>query len=59
MAVLTKTYADIRASDIALIDEERSVSWAELDQRVNGLVNGLRQAGLKTGDTVAVVAGNQ
>ena len=45
MAVLTKTYADIRASDIALIDEERSVSWAELDQRVNGLVNGLRQAG--------------
>ena len=59
MAVLTRDFALDRGSDLALIDEIRSVTWAELDLRVNRLVNGLRDLGLSTGDTVAVVAGNQ
>lgn len=44
---------------MALVDEFRSVTWSALDDRVNRLVNGLRARGLKTGDTVAIVAGNQ
>ena len=59
MAVLTMDFALDRGFDVALIDEIRSVTWAELDLRVNRLVNGLRDLGLATGDTVAVVAGNQ
>ena len=59
MAVLTRDFALDRGFDVALMDEIRSVTWAELDLRVNRLVNGLRDLGLATGDTVAVVAGNQ
>ena len=34
------------------------MTWAELDERVNRLINGLRDAGIGSGDTIAVVAGN-
>jgi hypothetical protein len=40
MAVLTRDFALDRGFDVALIDEIRSVTWAELDLRVNRLVNG-------------------
>ncbi|MEY3033463.1 MAG: hypothetical protein RLZ86_85 [Actinomycetota bacterium] len=59
MAVLTAEQATARGDDLALVDEVRSVTWRELDERVNRLVNGLRSRGLVAGDTVAVVAGNQ
>ena len=59
MAILTAEHARDRGSSVALIDDRRSVTWAELDQRVNRLVNALRSRGLKTGDTIAVVVGNQ
>ena len=59
MAILTQAHVADRGSEIALVDETHSVTWAELDERVNRLVNGLRSHGLKTGDTIAVVAGNQ
>jgi long-chain acyl-CoA synthetase len=59
MAVLTSDFARDRGSEAALIDESRSVTWADLNDRVNRLVNGLRNLGLSTGDTIAVVAGNQ
>lgn len=59
MAVLTAEQATARGDDLALVDEVRSVTWRELDERVNRLVNGLRSRGLAAGDTVAVVAGNQ
>ena len=58
MAVLTSDHARDRGSVSALIDEFREVTWSELDERVNRLVNGLRDRGLRTGDTVAVVVGN-
>lgn len=59
MAVLTREHAAERGEVLALIDETRSVGWADLDERVNRLVNGLRDRGLVSGDTIAVVAGNQ
>ncbi len=59
MATLTSTFAVDRGTEIALVDETRSVTWSQLDTRVNKLVNGLRATGLKTGDTVAVLLGNQ
>ena len=59
MAFLTLAQARDRGHVTALIDERRSVTWAELDARVNQLVNALRNRGLVAGDTVAVIAGNQ
>jgi len=59
MATLTSDFATDRGSEVALIDEHRSETWADLDSRVNKLVNGLRARGLKAGDTVAIVAGNR
>ena len=59
MAVLTSEFAEVRGNEVALIDDTRSVTWSELDDRVNRLVNGMRDAGLEAGDTIAVVVGNQ
>lgn len=59
MAFLTLAQARDRGDVVALIDDRRSLTWTELDQRVNQLVNGLRERGLSAGDTVAVIAGNQ
>ena len=59
MAVLTATIARERGEEVALIDENGSATWAQLDRRVNQLVNGLRAAGLQRGDTVALIAGNR
>jgi long-chain acyl-CoA synthetase len=58
MAVLTSAHVAERGDVAALIDEFREVTWAQLDERVNRLVNGLRDSGLTTGDTVAVIVGN-
>ncbi len=59
MATLTYQHAAERGDILALIDDTRSVTWSHLDERVNRLVNGLRDRGLTAGDTIAVVAGNQ
>ena len=59
MATLTRDSAPARGGEMALVDERRTVSWAEFDERVNRLVNGLRDRGLTAGDTIAVIAGNQ
>ena len=59
MATLTVDFAKATPNEPALIDEDRTVTWGQLDERVNRLVNGLRARGLSNGDTVAIVAGNQ
>jgi long-chain acyl-CoA synthetase len=59
MPTLTKGIAAERGSEDALVDEFGSTTWAELDERVNRLVNALRARGLAAGDTVAIVAGNR
>jgi long-chain acyl-CoA synthetase len=53
---------DLAAADPdgpAIIDEFATISRAGLDERVNRLVNGLRDLGLGDGDTVAVLGGNR
>ena len=42
----------------AIIDEEQSLSWAELDRRSNQVANGLRARGIGRGDSVAILMGN-
>ncbi len=61
MPILTEGFAAERGDELALVDEFGATTWAEVDERVNRLVNGLRDrpAGLTTGETVAIVAGNR
>src|SRR5574340_1717741 len=44
---------------LALVDERRRVTYAELDRRTDRLAHGLRQAGLKFGAHVALQAWNR
>ena len=59
MATLTKDFGANRGDEMALLDDERQRTWAELDDRVNRLTNAMRDAGLGWGDTISVVAGNR
>ncbi|MGH9269846.1 MAG: AMP-binding protein, partial [Ilumatobacteraceae bacterium] len=59
MATLTNDFATERADEPALVDATGETTWRQFDERVNRLVNGLRAAGLSTGDTIAVVVGNR
>jgi fatty-acyl-CoA synthase len=43
---------------VAVIDEQRQVTYAELAQRCYGIGAGLRAAGVAPGDTVGILAGN-
>ncbi len=40
---------------VAIVDEEREVTWSELNQRVNKLANALLAYGIKKGDKLAVL----
>lgn len=46
-------------ADEAIADQRRTLTWAELDARVNRWVRALRAAGLRPADRVAVVSGNR
>jgi long-chain acyl-CoA synthetase len=59
MAELIEPIAARRGDAAALTDEFGETSWVELDERVNRLVRALRAAGLESGDTFAVLAGNR
>ncbi len=59
MAVLTLTAATERAQEMALVDDDRSETWAELNERANQLIHAFQRAGFAPGDAVAVVAGNR
>ena len=48
-----------RGNDIALVDERGSASFAEFADRTTRLTSALVAAGLRPGDTIAMVAGNQ
>ena len=58
MSVLTAPFATARANDLALADDTGTLTWAQLDRRVNQLIDSLRAAGIRPGDTISVVAGN-
>jgi long-chain acyl-CoA synthetase len=59
VATLTSGCAASRADDWALVDELGSTTWAQLDTRVNRLVNAWRALEIGNGATVAVVLGNR
>ncbi len=45
-------------SRIALIDEEKSLSWSALDAASNQVANGLRKLGIGRNDSVAIIMSN-
>jgi long-chain acyl-CoA synthetase len=59
MAELTRAYVDQRGDEIALVDEFRTCTYAQLDERVNRLIHGVREAGLRVGDVAGVLTGNR
>jgi long-chain acyl-CoA synthetase len=59
MSVLTRGFAEHRGDEMALVDDEESLTWNELDLRINQVVHALRAAGLGEGDTISVVSGNR
>lgn len=50
--------AEIYPNRLALIDDERRITWAEVRRRCIGLAAGLVQLGVKPGDVVSVLAPN-
>ncbi|MDX2380895.1 MAG: AMP-binding protein, partial [Acidimicrobiia bacterium] len=58
MSVLTRGFATERGDEMALVDDERMVTWADFDARVNRLIHAMRSAGLEGGDTISIVSGN-
>lgn len=59
MAVLLADHRRDRPSDAALVDERGTTTWDALAERVDRLVQALRARGLREGDRVALMAGNQ
>ncbi|MBA59368.1 MAG: AMP-dependent synthetase [Gammaproteobacteria bacterium] len=59
MAELISPIAEKSPERLALADEFGNTKWGEFHERVNRLINALRKAGLKTGDTFAVLSGNR
>jgi long-chain acyl-CoA synthetase len=59
MSVLTRGFAESKGDQMALTDDDATMTWAEVDSRVNRLVHAMRSAGLTAGDTISIVAGNR
>ena len=59
MSILMKDFAETKGDEIALVDDNGSISWSDFDKRINSLVNGFRATGLTAGDSVAIIAGNR
>src|SRR5215813_217355 len=43
----------------ALVDEAGTTTWGALQERTNRLIHALRAAGLRAGDTIALLSGNR
>jgi long-chain acyl-CoA synthetase len=59
MAQLIAAIAERKGTEPALIDEQGTTSWAELDGRINRLIDALRTRGLAPGATFALMVGNR
>ncbi len=59
MSVLIRGFAAERGDEMALVDDERETTWAELDLRINQLIHAFRAAGIAEGDTISIVSGNR
>jgi long-chain acyl-CoA synthetase len=51
--------AERKGDAVALVDEYGDTTWSEFDIRVNRLIHALRDSGLTTGDTIALMCGNR
>ena len=56
MARLFAGTADARPDSAALVDERGETTWAPLNARINRLIHAFRAAGLRAGDTVALLS---
>src|SRR5580698_6645207 len=59
MAGLLDEIVAARANEPAIIDASGTSTWVEFDRRVKRLVYGLRARGLRSGDSVVAMLGNQ
>ena len=59
MARLFAGTADARPDSAALVDEYGETTWAALNARSNRLIHAFRAAGLRAGDTVALLSSNR
>ncbi|WP_421121757.1 AMP-binding protein [Aquihabitans daechungensis] len=59
MTALLRDIVAVRGDEPAIIDERGTTSWNELDDRVTRLVHALEGRGLRAGDTVVAMLGNQ
>ena len=59
MSVLIRGFAADKGDELALVDDEREMTWAELDLRINQLIHAFRAAGIAEGDTISIVSGNR
>jgi len=58
MARFTARQAQAAPERPAVTDERGSTNWRAFDRRVNQLIHGMRDAGVRSGDIVAIFAGN-
>jgi long-chain acyl-CoA synthetase len=59
VAELLATYAERAPGVTALTDDTGTVTWGDLNRRVNRLIHALRGLGLGAGDTIAIHSGNR
>lgn len=59
VADLLENVVDTHSDRIAILDETRTFTYAEFDERANRVANWALSRGVKSGDTVALVMGNR
>jgi long-chain acyl-CoA synthetase len=59
MGQIFSPIVEAKGGELALADEFGETTWAEFDERVNRLLNALRDAGVRTGDTIGILSGNR
>jgi len=59
MALLTRDFATQRGNELALADDNREMTWSDLDDAVNRTMHALAALDIGSGDTIAIVAGNR
>ena len=58
IGTLLSRHAKYRPNHLALVFEERRLTFNELNKRVNRLANGLLELGLSKGDKIATILSN-
>ena len=59
MVVLSHAIAETRGDDVAVTDDESSLTWSQFNDRANRCLHALRSLGHGSGTTVGVLSGNR